>query len=240
LDIVTKKLGWGGEQIELHGIGFACSASDAGAFPVSTATVRILPDASVLVLTGSTEMGQGSRTALAQIAATELGVDIDSVRVVQSDTATTPYERTTGASRTTTLTGLAVQRACRDALSKMEAIAADFMGCKIDEVKTADGVVAGPENSFGFDQLVAEWFGGRQGEVVGHGVVRRAGDLEELPPFWEIGMVGVEVSIHEDTGRVTVEHLVTVGDVGFAINPALVEGQDLGAATQGLGGALFE
>src|SRR5690606_28184563 len=184
--------------------------------------------------------GQGSRTALAQIAATELGVEIDSVRVVQSDTATTPYERTTGASRTTTLTGLAVQRACRDALSKMEAIAADVMGCKVEEVQTADGGVAGPQKSFGFDQLVAEWFGGRQGEVVGHGGGTRAGDLEELPPVWELGMVGVEVSIREDTGRVTVEHLVTVGDVGFAINPALVEGHDVRAATQGLGGALFE
>ena len=74
----------------------------------------------------------------------------------------------------------------------------------------------------------------------GDGVVRRAGDLEELPPFWEIGMVGVEVAVDEETGLVNVEHLVTVGDVGYAINPSLVEGQDLGAATQGLGGALFE
>lgn len=240
LDIVTSKLGWRNKPTAGRGIGFACSASDAGAFPLSTATVRILADGSVLVLTGSTEMGQGSKTALAQIAATELGVPLGKVQVVQSDTATTPYERTTGASRTTTLTGLAVQRACRDALSKMEEIAADVSGCRIEEVKTAEGVVAGPDFEYRFDQLVAEWFGGRQGEIVGHGVVRRAGDLEELPPFWEIGMVGVEVAVDEETGLVNVEHLVTVGDVGYAINPSLVEGQDLGAATQGLGGALFE
>jgi CO/xanthine dehydrogenase Mo-binding subunit len=61
-----------------------------------------------------------------------------------------------------------------------------------------------------------------------------------MPPFWEIGCVGVEVSVDEDTGVVTVERLVTVGDVGCAINPQLVESQDLGAAIMGLGMALGE
>ncbi len=100
--------------------------------------------------------------------------------------------------------------------------------------------MAGPEGELSYDTVVQSWFGGRQGEVLGVGVVRRAGELAELPPFWEIGMVGVEVSVDSDTGVVTVEHLVTVGDVGYAINPAMVEGQDLGAATQGLGSALTE
>ena len=115
-----------------------------------------------------------------------------------------------------------------------------MMRCEVGEVKTADGVVAGPTGEVGYEEVVQEWFGGRMGEVVGHGIVRRAGNLKELPPFWEIGMVGVDVSVDPDTGRVTVEHLVTVGDVGYAINPALVEGQELGAATQGLGAALYE
>jgi CO/xanthine dehydrogenase Mo-binding subunit len=238
LDIVIDALGEA--PGEGSGIGFGCTASDAGAFPVSTATVRIFADGSALVLTGSTEMGQGSRTALAQIAAEELGIDVERVRVIQSDTAVTPYERTTGASRTTTLTGLAVQRACRDALAKLEEIGADLTGCSLAEVKAAEGTVLSPSGEMGFDEAIHGWFGGRQGEVVGNGVVRRAGALEELPPFWEIGMVGVEVSVDRETGRVTVDHLVTVGDVGKAINPAMVEGQDLGAAMQGLGAALGE
>jgi CO/xanthine dehydrogenase Mo-binding subunit len=117
---------------------------------------------------------------------------------------------------------------------------AEVLDCAIEEVKSADGVVAGPESQIGYDEVVQGWFAGRQGEVTGIGVVRRAGELQELPPFWEVGMVGVEVSVDPGTGKVTVEHLVTVGDVGYAINPALVEGQDLGAATQGLGAALGE
>lgn len=240
LDIVVDALGWGGEPRPGHGIGFGCSASDAGAFPVSTAMVRLMADGSILVLTGSTEMGQGSRTALAQIAATELGVDTELVHVVQADTSVTPYERTTGASRTTTLTGLAVQRACRDALGKLAEMGAEVLDRPIEEVKTAEGMVHAPDAEASYSEVVQSWFGGRQGEVVGHGVVRRVGDLEELPPFWEIGMVGLDVEVDRETGRVTVDHLVTVGDVGYAINPALVEGQDLGAATQGLGAALFE
>ncbi len=109
LDLLAKTLEWGEKaDVPLRGIGFGCSASDAGAFPVSTAHVRVQADGSIVLLSGSTELGQGSRTALAQLVVGELGVD--HVHVLQSDTQTTPYERTTGASRTTTLAGLAVVR----------------------------------------------------------------------------------------------------------------------------------
>jgi CO/xanthine dehydrogenase Mo-binding subunit len=203
--------------------------------------VRILVDGSVLVMTGSTEMGQGSKTALAQIAAEELGVDLDRVQIVQSDTGSTPYERTTGASRTTVLVGLAIVRACRDALFKLEEMAADAFDVPESDVKTADGIVSAPgTGDWSYAEVLKTWFGARSGEVTGVGLVRASGELEMLPPFWEVGTVGVTVSIDPATGVVTVDHLTTVGDVGFAINPALVEGQDLGAATQGLGAALYE
>ncbi len=241
LDMVVEKLNWGGESTEMTGIGFGVSASDAGAFPVSTAQVRILTDGSVLALTGSTEMGQGSRTALAQIAAHELGVDVASVTVVQSDTRSTPYERTTGASRTTVLVGLAIVRACEDALRKLEEMAADCYDVPRTDVKSANGVIVTPGNAERtYGDVIQAWFGARAGEVTGVGLVRPSGGLEALPPFWEVGTVGVSLTVDSDTGRVNVNHLATVGDVGFAINPALVEGQDLGAATQGLGAALYE
>lgn len=241
LDILTDKLGWDGDSPELAGIGFGISASDAGAYPVSTAQVRVLIDGSVLVMTGATEMGQGSKTALAQIAAHELGVELAKVQIVQSDTGSTPYERTTGASRTTVLVGLAVQRACQDAISKLEEMAAETFDVSSSEVKTADGIVVAPgTGEWPYADVLQGWFGARSGEVTGVGLVRASGELSMLPPFWEVGVSGVAVSVDADTGKVTVDHLVTVGDVGFAINPTLVEGQDLGAATQGLGAALYE
>lgn len=245
LDILAERVGpLGGRSADdgrLHAAGIGCSASDAGALPTSTAQVRVLADGSVLVLTGSTEMGQGSRTVLTQIAAGELGVSMDVVQVRQSDTATTSFERTTGASRTTTLTGLAVQRACHDVLDRLRSMAADVMSVAPSELSSRNGAVAFPDGSeMSHADVIARWFGSGGGEVTGLGVVRKAGDLAQLPPFWEIGMVGVALAIDPETGQIEVERLVVVADIGYAINPAGVEGQDLGAATQGLGGALFE
>ena len=274
-----------------RGRAVALTASDAGASPISTAQVRMHADGSVTLLVSSTEMGQGSRTALAQIAARELCVPIEAVAVGQSDTRFTPFEWTTGASRTTTVVGLAVQAACDDLWDNLRAKAADSAGVSVDDVVVhggrihlaadisdtvsgsgaggdvmgehgtdlgagaADALGAGERGTGAADaapvvkdsssglapgEVIRQWFGADAGEVVGVGVVRRDGATEVLPPFWEIGAVGVEVSVDEATGEVTVEHLVTVGDVGHAVNPDLVKGQDLGAATQGLGIALWE
>ena len=240
LNLLLEGLGWD-EPVPPHqGIGFGVTASDAGAFPVSTATVRILPDGSALVSTGSSEMGQGSRTALALIASRELGVPLEKVAIAQSDTQATPYERTSGASRTTTLTGLAIQRACARLLSRLEEAAAELRGGSLSEVKAAEGMVVGPWGDVSFSDVVQEWFGGRLGELSATGVVRRVGELAELPPFWEIGTSGVRVRVDPDTGQVFALRMVTVADVGHAVHPEMLEGQDVGAATQGLGAALFE
>jgi CO/xanthine dehydrogenase Mo-binding subunit len=76
--------------------------------------------------------------------------------------------------------------------------------------------------------------------IVGRAYLRKAGDLTLIPVFWEIGVVGVEIALDEETGRISLDTLVTIGDVGFAIHPAMTEGQDIGAATMGLGAGLFE
>ena len=264
-----------------RGRAVAVTASDAGASPISTAQVRMHADGSVTLLVSSTEMGQGSRTALAQIAARELHVPLEAVAVGQSDTRFTPFEWTTGASRTTTVVGLAVQAACADLWDALRAKAAESAGVPVDQTKVRDGLIhvnlaaagdsgsgpesgavlvagdsgsgsgsvagasgsgseSGPVSALTPAEVIRQWFGVDAGEVVGVGVIRRDGATALLPPFWEIGAVGVEVAVDGATGEVTVEHLVTVGDVGHAVNPDLVKGQDLGAATQGLGIALWE
>lgn len=241
LDMVIGSLRRDEKEVPNYGIGYGIAASDAGAFPVSTANVRIETDGSITVLSGSTEMGQGSRSVLAQIAAQELGVPLEQVSVVQSDTGVTPYERTTGASRTTTLAGLAVVRACEDARSKIRHMAAELLTCAPDDVvDVAGGVCAPPGRDLTYSDVIRRWFAASAGDVTGIGIVRKEGVTSKMPPFWEIGCVGVAVEIESETGVVRVDQLVTVADVGFAINPRAVEGQDLGAATQGLGGALYE
>lgn len=242
LDMLVASLETGRPaDITGYGIGFGLAASDAGAFPISTAQVRIGPDGSATVLTGSTEMGQGSRTALSQIAAEELGLPLSLVACVQSDTAVTPFERTTGASRTTTLTGLAIVRACVDARQRARAMAAEAWGVQADDLLDAPGGISGPDGGLlSFAEVIRRWFGSAAGEITGIGLVRKGDDTALMPPFWEIGCAGVGVVVDPETGVVTVDQLVTIGDVGYAIHPAAVEGQDLGAATQGLGAALHE
>src|SRR4026207_2501110 len=93
-------------------------------------TFAVQPDVPVTIMTGSTELGQGSHTVLPQIAAEELGVPFEKVRVISSDTAITPYDRSTGASRTTTLMGSAVLEASRDAIQQMVVMAADVLKVK--------------------------------------------------------------------------------------------------------------
>jgi CO/xanthine dehydrogenase Mo-binding subunit/aerobic-type carbon monoxide dehydrogenase small subunit (CoxS/CutS family) len=225
----------------LQGVGFGCGANEGGSYPTSTAQVKMSPDGSALLLSGSTEMGQGSKSVLTQIAAEELGLGLDRVRVYQSDSAGTSFERSTGGSRTTTLTGLAVQRACADLVEKLRSMAADLWECKDDEVRRIGDTIAHADGRTEYyGPIIKKWYGAGGGEITGHGVVRRADELDEQPSFWEIGMAGVTIDIDPDTGVTKVDQLVTVADVGFAINPVGVEGQDLGAATQGIGGALTE
>ena len=223
------------------GVGFGCSVSDAGSYPASTAMVRLLPDGSALVSSGAVEIGQGSATVLSQIAAEELGIPLDRVSIAQSDTATTPYERTTNGSRTTTVVGLAVQEASHAALRRVRDMAAEVWSCDAETIRVADGTVAGPgDRRARYAEIINAWFGSDAGEAVGIGTIRPDGKLALLPPFYEIGMSGVILQIDLETGQVRVRRLATVGDIGFAINPAAAEAQDLGAATQGLGGALYE
>lgn len=238
LDLLAESLGWphapsGG------GIGFGLSASDAGAYPVSTAMVRIQADGSAVVLTGATELGQGSRTVMAQIAAEELGLPLEKVSVVASDTAFTPYERTTGASRTTTIAGAALVRACADARARLRELAASAFAVPADEVHDAPGGVTIGDRHRGYSEVIKAWFGA-EAEVTGTGAVRKADEFAAMPPFWEVGVAGVAVQVDRETGAVAVERLATVGDVGFAIHPAMVHGQDAGAAMMGLGAALHE
>jgi CO/xanthine dehydrogenase Mo-binding subunit len=162
---------------------------------------------------------------LAQIAAEEIGVRTELVTVRGTDTRFTPYDRSTGASRSTTLAGLAVQRAAQDLRRQLQEIAGS---AQIDP----DGIPA----------LIARHFGLAGGELIGRGEVhpQGSGSYAEGPVFWEVCVGGAEVEVDPETGFITLLKTATVADVGTAINPLLVERQDEGGTMQGIGNALFE
>lgn len=240
LDTAAKAIGWGTPLAKGHGRTVAISGSDAGAYPLTSTAVRVHADGSATIMTGSTELGQGSHTVLPQIAAEELGITYDKVNVVSSDTAITPYDRSTGASRTTTLMGSAVQEACQEAIAQMVVMAADVLKVKKEEIQTVRGGIRCGEVELNWSQVISKFYALPDGEVIGRSYIRKSGKFAALPVFWEAAATGVELSVDSDTGKITMEKLATVGDVGLAINPALAEGQDIGAATMGMGIGLFE
>ena len=222
---VAAAVGWGEAKPPLVGRGVSVGLLAAGAHPVSSAICRLEADGRVVVLVGTTEVGQGPRTAFAQIAAEEIGIETERVTVRGADTRFTPYDRSTGASRSTTIAGLAVQRAAADIRAQLDRIA---------EASDID-----PSDHLG---LMREHFGFAGGELIGRGEVapQGSGSYAEGPVFWEVCVGAAEVEVDPETGVVRVRRTATAADVGRAINPQLIERQDEGATLQGLGNALFE
>lgn len=237
-------IGWGRERIVNRGLGVSVGLLAAGAHPVSSASVRMDADGEVAVLVGSTEMGQGTRTVMAQIAAEVLSMDPAAITVPGADTRFTPYDRSTGASRSTTVAGKAVELAAREVLDALFETALFFFDlAEGEELHADDGRVWFRDESVAYPDLIAKRFGFVGGELRGYGEVKPekgSGSYAEGPVFWEVCVAGAEVELDRETGVVRILQTSSVADVGKAINPQLIERQDEGGAMQGLGSALFE
>jgi CO/xanthine dehydrogenase Mo-binding subunit len=219
-------------------MGIACGATNAGATPVSVGMVRLLPDGTLTAYAGSTEMGQGVRTVLSQIIAEELQMPIDAIQIGGADTKVTPYDASTGSSRSTTLMGTAIQRAARDLKQQLLKIGAEALRVKPGQIQLLDGAMIAGEMRLSFKEALQRRFGGG-GELIGHGDVGPE-ITGSLPVFWEIGMGSAELSVDKDTGEIALTRYVSVADVGKAIHPEGCVGQEEGAAMMGIGHTLFE
>ncbi len=242
IEKAAERLGWDTALPDGHGRGLSVGLLAAGAHPVSSAVVRLESDGEAIVAVGSTEMGQGQRTAFAQIAAETLSMPTERVRCLGTDTQFTPYDRSTGASRSTTLAGMAVHRAALEVRADLEQIARSIWPDATEEPLLRDGAAWCRGESRSYPQLIAKRFGLSGGQLIGEGGVhpKGSGSYAEGPVFWEVCVAAAEVSVDRDTGLVRVEKTATVADVGRAINPQLVERQDEGATMQGIGNTLFE
>jgi CO/xanthine dehydrogenase Mo-binding subunit len=222
-------------------VGLACAATNAGATPVSVAMARMQSDGVVNLLAGSTEMGQGVRTVLSQIAAEELTVPLDQIRILGADTKVTPYDSSTGSSRSTTCMGNAVQAAARDLKKQLIKIAADALRVPQRQVKLQDGALICGEARLSFKETLERRFGkGSGGELIGRGETGPDITDNKLPVFWEVGMGMVELAVDQETGQVRIKRLISVADVGKAIHPEGCIGQEEGAAMMGIGHTFFE
>jgi CO/xanthine dehydrogenase Mo-binding subunit len=225
------------------GIGM-CMKDAGGTYKVAGAAVRISSDGSIMLLTGSVEIGQGPRTALSQIVAEELATTLDRITVAQLDTDVTPYDISTSASSSTVVMGLACQRAAQDAKKQLLQCAAKVFKQKVESLSVNNGTVHANGRSMPFGTVIVEFFGSKAGEILGKGLYRdqrsKKAVLGSPTTFWEVGWGGVEVEVDPETGEITLLNYVSVSDVGKAINPEQVHGQDEGAVMFGIGHTLME
>ena len=199
----------------------------------STAKVSLAEDGTVLVATGSPDIG-GSRASMAIMAAETLGVSYESVRTVIADTASIGYSMVTGGSRTTFATGKAVIEAAEAVIAELKTRAARMWSVEPDRVTWADGVAESPTGEqLTIRQIAARaaFSGGPISATIG---LNAAGYL----PGFAVHICDVEVD--PETGHTQVVRYTAVQDVGRAIHKAYVEGQMQGGAVQGIGWALNE
>jgi CO/xanthine dehydrogenase Mo-binding subunit len=240
----ARWIGWGTPLPEGHGRGLAVGVKSSATSGASYAIVRLLVDGSVIALAGTSDMGQGARTVLAQICAQELGVTVDHISIVMGDTSVAPYDMQTSASRSTVFMGTAVQNACRDVTAKLRAMAAATYGVHVSLVHVEGGCVRLPDREVTVVQLMHDSFGPMLGEVIGTGSMQ-GGYVPDHPlgghaAFYEFSCTASEVAVDRGTGEVQLLRHVTVSDVGRALNPTHVAMQDEGAAMMGIGQAMME
>ena len=239
----ANNLDWDSPKPANVGRGISVGLLAAGAHPVSTAFARMEADGKVVLYVSSTEMGQGARTVFSQIVAEELALSVDQVRVMGGDTQVTPYDRSTGASRSTTLAGMAVLRSGAELREQLLDIASEKFGLPKQALEMRDGAIWHEDENMTFPDLIKGHFGMAGGELIGRGEVRPehgSGSYAEGPVFWEVCIGGVELEVDPDTGKITLRKTASVADVGKAINPKQVETQEMGGLLQGIGNAIYE
>ncbi len=252
----SKVQQWGREQGALRrGIGistvFYGMGLGAGGAPLARtgSHVQVCLDGSVLFAVGTTEIGQGMRTVLSQIVADELGVPYQAVRMAPCDTSRIPDSGPTVASRTTTMSGNSLRRACEPIRTTLLGTAARMTGKPSGELCFEDGFLVHCRNGerlCPYTEVVQE--AGRNREnlaAVGwYQAPQTSWDAETgqghayLAYAFAANVVELEVNIQ--TGQVRVTRITAAHDVGRAINPQGVEGQIEGGSIQGLGYGLFE
>ncbi|HYY87941.1 MAG TPA: xanthine dehydrogenase family protein molybdopterin-binding subunit, partial [Chloroflexota bacterium] len=199
---VADALDWNQPLPPNRGRGLGILVTDAGAQPVGRSEVRVHGDGSVTVYSGSAEMGQGSKTVLAQIAAEEFGTTLDRVRVVQSDTTLAPFARSTGADRTTTLEGRTVLGACHDAKEQIRVMAADIWESAPEDIVLEPTGVMSEGRRMTWGEVIGKYFDLADMEVTGRHHIRQKDEFAELPPWWEPCMAGVEIEVDRQTGKI--------------------------------------
>jgi CO/xanthine dehydrogenase Mo-binding subunit len=222
-----------------EGVGTAVGGWRGGLEP-ATSLCHMDPEGTIVVVVGAVDL-TGTHTTFRIIAAETLGVDIERVKVVGSDSASAPYSGGAGGSKTIYTVGMAVQRAAEDARQQILALAAQQLEAAVEDLEiSGDRVrVRGLPPGTGEITLaklgsLTSGMGARNAPIAGRGTSAQTANA----PGFAAHLAHVRVDL--DTGIIEVLDYVAAQDVGRAINPAAVDGQIIGAVGQGVGWGLYE
>lgn len=239
----------------LRGIGLANMVhTGAGGrfygYNAADAFVKLSDDGTVTLITSALDMGQGAHTAMAQIVAEELGVNLEDVNIISNDTDLTPYDLGSWGSRATFMNGNAALDAAREAKKEIILVASEMTEADPTDIVLDEGKVfaKGAKDKYTFAELANYAVNKRGVPISGKGRF-----VDRLPPGYTImeafakniptfafGTQVAEVEIDEETGEVRVLKVVAAHETGRTINATMAEGQIEGSVVQGIGYALME
>jgi len=257
ITLVSKSEQWKEKRGKMkagRGLGVGIWAYVSGSrykpFDATAAIIKVFEDGTAILLTGATDIGQGSNTTLAQIAAEELGISMEDLTVISGDTDVTPYDAGSFSSRVTYASGNAVKAAAEDVKRQLFPYVAESLEADVSDLVAKDGrvyVKGSPSKGMAFGKAVEGSNYNKDFQILGRGlytpptvIVHHVTYEGHSSPAYGFGTDIVEVEVDEQTGLVDVLRISGAHDGGQIINTMQAEGQLEGSACQALGQSLYE
>lgn len=252
----SEAIEWGKKEADPKvtvkiGKGLACISKPTRTPTTSAAGVLVNGKGEVTVLAGTVEIGQGCSTILSQVAAEELKVPLEKVRMAPLDTDVIPFDASTTSSRSTYHMGNAVRRASIDAREKLAEMARPILEAKKEDLAFSDGKIYlkdHPQMALPIGEVIRRKLGsegilrgdGTYTYEIGKDLDLETGHSDHASAFYMYATQAAEVAVDEETGRVRIVRMSAAHDVGKAINPLNCVAQIEGGLVMGIGSALHE
>jgi len=250
---------WGKRDAKGVGIAanFFCSGAGLNFFfdhapALSGVVIEANEDGKFTLKTGTADLGQGSMTVLAQIAAERLGVTLDDIRVIDADTILTPVDMGSFSSRVTMFGGGASYHGASEMRKILLEVASEELEANPDDLEAREGrifVKGSPEKSIPHAEVINAYFAKNNQPLIVKGFYNPPFnphtdhidiDGVNLTPAYSFGAQTAEVEVDKETGIVKVKKIIAAHDCGTALNPQAVEGQIEGGVSMSLGQAMTE